>query len=194
MPRLFIGTLADIDEQKRTEQFLPELNSTAPAIFADDLTIKFTAVQNLHMTWAFIGDVPQDAIEQLSVLVRDQITEMRPIKLPPQLQFDSIEFWPNEIHPTLLVLTPSETPQPVQDCAQKIHHIVSPFKSPPEVLPFRAHITLARLKKRAVSTDAAVIALKSFLPFTLKLTDIGLFESISIGRQSVYRTIARYEL
>jgi 2'-5' RNA ligase len=194
VPRLFIGTLADLDEQKRTEQFLPELKSTAPAIYAHDSKIKFTVVQNLHMTWAFIGDVPQDAVEQLSVLVNDQMTEIREMKLPPQLQFDSNEFWPNEIHPTLLVLTPSETHQAVQDCARKIHHIVSPFKSRAEVLPFRAHITLARLKKEAVSTDISVIALKSFLPFTLKLTDIGLFESASIGRQSVYRTIARYEL
>jgi 2'-5' RNA ligase len=192
VPRLFIGTLADTEEQKRTEQFLASLKSDAPALFADDSKIKFTVTQNLHMTWAFIGDVPQDAVKQLSLLVDAQMSEIREIKLPPQLLFDSIELWPDEIHPTLLVLTPAETPTSVQDCARRIHHLVRPFKSTQETFPFRAHITLARLKKGAVSLDASTSTLKSFLPLTLKLTDIGLFESTSLGRQSVYRAVARY--
>jgi 2'-5' RNA ligase len=192
VPRLFIGTLADIEEQKRTEQFLAGLKSIAPTLFADYLKIRFTAAQNLHMTWAFIGDVPQDSVENLTLLLAAQMNQIREIKLPPQLLFDSIELWPDEIQPTLLVLTPAETPASVQDCARRIHYLVSPFKSAPETFPFRAHITLARLKKGALCTDVNIAALKSFMPVTLKLTDIGLFESKSIESQSVYQAVARY--
>jgi 2'-5' RNA ligase len=194
VPRLFIGTLADIDEQKRTEQFLSALQSTADAVFADDLKIKFTSVQNLHMTWAFIGDVPQASVEQISQLLNEQMKQIREMKLPPQLHFDCVEFWPDAIQPTLLVLTPAVTPAAVENCARQIMHVARPFKSAPETFPFRAHVTLARLKKGAVSTNVSIAALKSFLPLVLKLTDIGLFESTSVGRQSVYRAVAQFAL
>ncbi len=194
MPRLFIGTLADIDEQKRTEQFLADLQSTADTVFADDLKIRFMPVQNLHMTWAFIGDVPQASVGEISQLLNEQIKQIREMKLPPQLHFDCVEFWPDAIQPTLLVLTPTVTPKTVQNCAREVIHLVSPFKSAPETFPFRAHITLARLKKGTVSPDVSIAALKSFLPLTLKLTDIGLFESTSVGRQSVYRAVAQFAL
>jgi 2'-5' RNA ligase len=194
VPRLFIGTLADIQEQKRTEQFLAGLKEDDSAVFSDTLKIKFSAAQNLHMTWVFIGDVPQPSIKALTLQLDAQMAQIRKMKLPRELAFGSIDFWPDEIHPRLLVLTPTQTPAVVRQCAQAIHHLATGFQSAADSLPFRAHITLARLKEGAPCTDVIKAALSTLLPFELKLTDIGLFESTSVGRQSVYRTVARYDL
>jgi len=193
VPRLFLGTLADIEEQKRTEQLFADLKTTAPAQYASS-NIKFTAPENLHMTWAFIGDVPQESVEDLQLQLHSQMRQIQEMKLPPVLVFDSVEIWPEEMNPTLFVLTPTETHPAVLNCAQSIHRLVGPFMSSPEILPFRAHVTLARLKKDCEAVAAMKNDLKTLQPFEIKLTDIGLFASAFIGRQTAYRAIAKYAL
>lgn len=187
MPRLFVGTKLDSENQKAIEKLIDCLQSDSPEH-------KWTPGENLHMTWSFIGEVQEDSISKISNLLEQEIAQFPKLKLPERMEFDQFEFWPNDEKPKLLVLTASQTPDSVKIAASLIDETIRPFKDKVEHFPFKAHITLARLKTGETVGNVRKNMEKSFKTASMQLTDIVLLESCPNGRQNAYRAVSQFKI
>ncbi len=120
--RLFLGSYATVD-------FYEEIRRDMEPFF----DARWVDPKNLHLTWFFLGDLPSPT----PVIDRLQPLRMVP-RLPLSIQgFDTF----GEAHPKLFYLkTASRAVEPLHE------RIATLLGEEPEH-PFRAHVTLARIKR-----------------------------------------------
>ncbi|BCX80908.1 RNA 2',3'-cyclic 3'-phosphodiesterase [Methylomarinovum caldicuralii] len=97
--------------------------------------------ENLHITLLFLGDVPDEAIDDLKALA-DRLA-----LAPCEIVLDRLEHW---VRPAVLCLTASEVPEPVAELVNLLKRGVRKLGFKPEKCPFRPHLTLARKVRRRV--------------------------------------------
>ncbi len=104
---------------------------------------------DLHMTLAFMGDLPAEQGERIARMLPD-------IAIPiPALRLQTIEWWPDEQRPRVLVATFA--------MCDALQQLVSRIRSQLEAaeLPagntFRPHITLARAGRRTATDGIAAM-------------------------------------
>lgn len=95
-----------------------------------------------HITLLFLGEVPEDKIEDLKTLA-----EKLPLA-PYELTLDRLEHW---VRPAVLCLTATAVPEPLAELVKGLKRGVRKLGFKPEKRPFRPHLTLARKVKRRVA-------------------------------------------
>lgn len=122
----------------------PVLQSLARLVQSLDLQSgKPVALENLHVTLVFLGDVPKVQVEDLQNLAANVCLN------PCELVFDRLEHW---LRPAVLCLTASEIPAPLQDLVAALKRGARQLGIRTEKRPFRPHLTLARkVRKRQIA-------------------------------------------
>lgn len=142
---------------------------------------------NLHVTLAFLGSVPERRLPELAEVARRAAAATRSAlggagspDDPLALAFDRLEYW-RAAH--LLCALPTEPRASVAMLAQKLADSLTG----PTTTPFRPHVTLARKVHRSPRATAMP-------PVTWSFTDFVLVDSKTLPAGSIYTVLERFTL
>jgi RNA 2',3'-cyclic 3'-phosphodiesterase len=105
--------------------------------------IRWTKPENLHITLQFLAEVNSSHLELLAGSVR---TAVREVSTPIQLSIGGLQLFPNPYRPRVIVLE-VEPQDKLAQLAEKIGLGITASNYPIDTRPFRAHLTLGRIKQ-----------------------------------------------
>jgi RNA 2',3'-cyclic 3'-phosphodiesterase len=159
------------------------------SLLRPEALIKWSPLDNLHVTTKFIGEWPQERVGELEAALAE---------LPPRESFTielrDLGWYPNERSPRVLwagVHAPSALAELARDTEQLL---ASRFGIPVEDRPFSPHLTLARIKNpvplnqlRRKVDELQPAAMGSFIAnhFRLYRSDPG-------SQSSIYRSLRSF--
>ncbi len=152
--------------------------------------LKWSPVYNLHITTKFIGEWPDDRVQELI----DGLRSMPPQR-PIELAVNGLGWLPNPHHPTLLFAAVHAT-ETLAALAGSIGAELQRLGVPPDARPFFPHITLARIKEQhpMVELKHAIATLPSVDFGSFTASKFHLFHSCRGPARSVYTHLADYPL
>ncbi len=172
--RVFIGIPVPPDTGEALFSYMKE--------YKDFHGIKWTTLQNLHVTVCFIGQVAEEEITRMNQLLPSFIFKNF------VLEFEAIRPFTKRKTPDMIWATFREN-IPFTDLSKEIHHLSGiPLTRPP--LP---HVTLGRIKTTDHSTIAHLTTLPVILP-TLAVNKIIFYESLSTESGVKYLPLKEYFL
>jgi 2'-5' RNA ligase len=180
--------------------FAIDLPSAAKAVLADYLTqlkkqskshaIRWSRPENLHITLQFLAEVPPGAID---VMVA-KVTQALRASLPQQrFHLGRLHIFPDPYRPRVIVM--DVAPQVgLAEVSRFIGEGIVQAGLPIEDRPFRAHLTLGRIKQPqglnlGFLSEAALPALDE-----LNISEVVLFQSEPHPEGSHYTPLARLPL
>jgi len=149
---------------------------------------RWVPAEQIHLTLAFLGEVEESAVEQLSrELARIHPPEFR-------LSFSGTGCFPDRRRPRVLWIGVEPHPH-LQALAAMVHEVLLACGIPQEARPFSPHITLARLKIPASGESAAFFDRPEVLklpPFPVR--EFVLFQSRLTPQGAVHSPIRNFPL
>lgn len=121
---------------------------TTLAAYRTPARARATLFDDLHLTLAFLGGLTQPQADQLAAALPGLAALMGGLAALP---FDGLERWPEGDAPRVLVAT-YRVPPILAELVENVQHLASNAGLPVDPRPFRAHITLARYRRRATVT------------------------------------------
>jgi 2'-5' RNA ligase len=103
-------------------------------------------VDNLHVTLAFLGAVPEPSLAAVRVLARVASVQCDPATVPLHVRLDAIDYWR---HARILCATATSGAPGAASLAGALKAALAAAGFHPDLEPFRAHVTLARQVKSA---------------------------------------------
>ncbi|HTD30323.1 MAG TPA: RNA 2',3'-cyclic phosphodiesterase [Steroidobacteraceae bacterium] len=139
--------------------------------------------ENLHVTLAFLGQVPAARTTELAALAHRVGTNGALAGTPLVLQFERLAYW----HAPQILVALSTAGAAAAALAAALQREASAAGFLPDLKPFRAHVTVAR----KVTHAAASTPLPSV---SWKCAEFALVESRTIATGSVYSVLESYLL
>ena len=141
-----------------SKEFTARLDSVRTTIASSDpgwAGEKWVARENLHVTVAFLGDVPADSVEPLA----DAIGEALSCASAPKLRLTGISARPGMRHASMLWADLADEDDVLAGIARRIRRAASSHATPGSERAFRAHVTLVRARRpRTISAEAVARA------------------------------------
>ncbi len=180
--RLFTGIALPADITARLEQLVRDLRPTA--------RIKWSQVANLHITTKFIGEWPEERLDEM----KEALLAV-PSPGPVEIAVRGVGWFPNPRSPRVLYAG-IEAPDALHELARDTGRAVAELGVPEEKRSYSPHLTLARIK-----TPSGLGALKEVVE-NLPSTDFGTFTADRFHlylselrpRGSVYTSLAEFDL
>ena len=151
----------------------------------DGDAVRWVRAENLHVTLRFLGNV---ASERLSPLTREVAAELQSVA-PFALRLDAVQAFPSPRRPRVVALGLSPF-EPIADLAAAVERGVVAAGFEPEARPFRAHLTLGRVRGRYALPDEVPAPPPS--PF--EVGEIALFTSDLSPSGPSYTLLERFPL
>jgi len=149
---------------------------------------------NLHITLAFLGSVPERRLPGLAEVARATAEALGPTFADAgdtssrgsslELAFDRLEYW-RAAH--LLCALPAEAPAQVAALARKLQDLLVAGGFAPDLKPFRPHVTVARKVVRPG-------AVGKMHPVIWRFTELSLIESRTLPEGALYSAVESYSL
>ena len=111
--------------------------------------VRWVKPQNMHLTLKFLGNIAADNAEKLSGELKETLRGFSPF----ELRFEGAGVFPNAKRPRVLWIGARSEGNHLQELEQKISRLVSAFGIPADDRPFRAHLTLGRIKGKPPGID-----------------------------------------
>jgi len=145
--------------------------------------------ENLHITLAFLGSVPEPRVEELSAIGRRAAATFPAEALPIAVSLETLEHWARA--QVLAVLERAEEPRAAAAGAAALAQILSAGTLAagfsPDLKPFRVHVTVARKVARPPRSRDMRRVEWSFDEFAL-------IESRTLEEGPVYSVVESYVL
>ena len=145
--------------------------------------------ENLHVTLAFLGSVPEQRLPELSAIGRRAAATFPRDAAPIVVSLETLEHWARP--QVLTVLERREEAQAAASGAPALERILSTAAAAagfsPDLKPFRAHVTLARKVARLPRSSVMRRVEWSFDAFAL-------IESCTLPEGPVYSVVESYVL
>jgi RNA 2',3'-cyclic 3'-phosphodiesterase len=152
--------------------------------------IRWTRPENLHITLQFLAEVDSTHLQRLIEKVRGQL---QGVIQAATLTLGSLHLFPNPYRPRVIVL--DVAPQEVlRELASLIGKGIQSCDYPLESRPFRAHLTLGRIK---YAKDTNTDFLSECAPPTiqnLEMSEVVLFRSEPQEQGSTYTVLEKIKL
>jgi len=139
------------------------------------LGISWSRPQTWHLTLDFLGEVPSAKLDALTAALRAEAADFHPIAVQPQ----DLDAFPNLRRPRVLFLH-MESGGALEKLATGIRHRVDEVLPDGEQdrKPFRAHLTIARIKRPLPASQLRLLPQIQFVPWeTLTIDKIQLVKS-----------------
>ena len=178
--RLFTAIDLSADVLLRLEQMM--------SILRPEASVKWSPVDNLHVTIKFIGEWPEARLEELN----DALTSLLP-RQPFEAELKELGWFPNERSPRILWVG-VHGGDPLLELARETDERLAELGIPKEERGFAPHLTLARMKK-PVPLDGLRQKIKEFQPASMGSFPVArfvLFRSYPGSNASIYRKIREY--
>jgi 2'-5' RNA ligase len=132
--------------------------------------VRWLRRENLHVTLRFLGNIDPDITPSLLTRVQEQTARLTPF----ELSLTRVDLFPSRRRPSVVAfeMAPAE---PLSELAQAVERGVVAAGLPREERPFRAHLTLGRIRERNIAFD--VTASDTAVADALPVTEAVLFQS-----------------
>lgn len=140
------------------------------------LRVAWVAEPNLHVTLRFLGELPEAALPRLEAALRQAAAGHAPLCLRP----GRVGAFPNLRAPRVLFLQ-MESGGALERLAAAVQVATDPLLPPDQrdSKPFRAHLTLARIKRPLAPSEARELA----------AVDAGAWEPLPVGEVRLVRSV-----
>lgn len=146
---------------------------------------------NLHVTLAFLGSVPERRLPGLVEIAREAADALRSVSagagssgVALELTFEHIEHWRAA---QLLCALPAEPPAPIAALARRLQDRLAEQGFAPDLKPFRPHVTLVR----KVSRPGPITSMH---PVLWRFPAIALIESRTRAEGALYSVVESISL
>lgn len=123
--------------------------------------VKWVAPENLHLTLKFLGDVAANDVAQVCAAVREAVAAIEPF----ELEMRGAGAFPNVRRPQTIWLGAEEGSDRMVKLAGRIDKFLEKLGYPRESRPYRAHLTLGRLRREAKAPPELGQTLQQFAEF-----------------------------
>jgi 2'-5' RNA ligase len=179
--RLFTGIALDPTVLNNLGRVMRELRPLAP--------LKWSPLENLHITSKFIGAWPAENLETLKQALGAIV---RPAAFPVTVA--GFRYFPDPHHPRML-FAGVQAGGELGELAKGIEDALEPLGVARESRPYTPHLTLARIGNKSVRDVREYIANMKNPDFgTFEAAGFHLYESTPGGSGSVYTTLATFPL
>ncbi|EEF60217.1 RNA 2',3'-cyclic phosphodiesterase [Pedosphaera parvula] len=105
-------------------------------------SVRWTRMDQCHLTLRFLGNVPSDAVSELSAAVKRSCSEFPLV----HLKAERIGFFPNERRPRVIWVGVSDDSGNLRALQAVLSKAVSPFTTEVDAKIFSGHLTLGRIQ------------------------------------------------
>ena len=178
--RLF--TAIDLPEkiEDDLERLIERLRPAAP--------IKWSPRDNLHVTLKFIGEWPEERLEELKSALR-----AIPVRDPIPISIEGLGWFPNPHNPRVFWVA-VHAPDSLKALAREVDRALAPFGIEKEKREYSPHLTLARIKEpvplQRLRQEIAALLTVEFGSFTADR--FFLYQSRLQPSGSVYTKLAEF--
>jgi RNA 2',3'-cyclic 3'-phosphodiesterase len=179
--RLFTGIAIDPAVSHNLEEVLRELRPLAP--------LNWSPVENLHITSRFIGEWPQQKLDELKHTLGEVYA---PATFP--VTIERFGYFPNPHSPRVLFAGVKAGPE-LAALAKRIDEKLVPVGLPREERPYTPHLTLAKIRNQAIRELQEHIANMKNVDFgTFPVSEFHLYLSTPRSGGSEYKILATFPL
>ncbi|MFA7466620.1 MAG: RNA 2',3'-cyclic phosphodiesterase [Parcubacteria group bacterium] len=154
----------------------------------EDLPIRWSSEENLHLTLAFLGHVDDDLIMGICDGVRDAVSGVDMF----DVSLDKIELGPIRDENANLVWFTGEASDDLKRLVENIEKELGIFRS--EKKSFRPHITLGRIRKHKWEKLEEKPDIAEDFSVLLPIESVQIFESAEIEGKRKFSVIDSHEL
>jgi 2'-5' RNA ligase len=179
MLRLFIALPLPHEVEVELDRLLVLLRPKGPEV-------KWVPANNIHLTVKFLGDTE----EKLVPKIQSAIDEVTSTYQPFETAIDRVGGFPNLNRPRVIWIGGSQPIEEAARMAQEIDRRMHELRFEKEKRPFKAHLTLGRVREgRSVAALATYLESFKLQPIPLKLDRLVLFKSTLTPRGSIYERL-----
>lgn len=147
--------------------------------------LKWIPGDNLHVTLKFLGDISSYQSTEISDNIKFMVRNVKPFKV----LLTSLIGLPTNEDPNIFGLVPHPQP-PIIALAYKIDDIVKEYGIQSDKVPFRPHLTVAKINKN-IKLDLSKINIPKL---RLTINEIRLYQSTLSSSETTYKTLASFPL
>jgi len=157
-------------------------------------SIGWVRPESLHLTVKFLGEVDEKQLTSLQEAVKNGIKDCSPFSL----QVEGVGGFPNMNQPRVLWAGVSGQVADLQRLVSHVEEALLPLGFPSDSKPFRAHLTLARIKQGSREVGRALVRSQALDQHTyfgmLQVHQLCLFRSELKPTGAVYHRLAELPL
>ncbi len=124
------------------QELQQSMNSIIEQLHTHNLAIQWVKQHNLHITLQFMKNIQQHDIPVLIKNIRHALQDIPPF----EIELDHLELFPEVAHPRLMSIALTSDIM-LTEIAMRLGQTILTTGYPIETRPFRAHLTLGRLKE-----------------------------------------------
>ena len=168
MIRAFIAIALPATVQQSLGTLAKELQATRAAV-------SWVKPQNIHLTLKFLGDVTPEQISAIEAALTQAVAGTAPLRLQPA----GCGAFPTLKQMRVVWVGLQGDLAPLKSLQQAVETALIPLGFEPEKRPFRAHLTLGRVKGRqgARALQDALLARQSFTAEAFDVAEVVLYRS-----------------
>ncbi len=157
--------------------------------------VKWVDPKGIHLTLKFLGNIVQQQVPQ----IEEAISQASQAVSPFQLQLGGLGAFPSLGRPRVIWVAMTGDVQRLVTLQKGIDQALVPLGFAIESRPFKAHLTLGRLRERASPEERKrigelVMATQSEAATAMKVSELILMRSRLTPQGAIYSRIARTEL
>ena len=155
--------------------------------------VRYTAPQNLHLTFLFLGDIDEDLIPQIG----DKLERICRNFTEFDLEFSNLGAFPSQRNPRIIWLGVKH-PEPVTALAKAIIHDTG-LVAEPEKAGFTPHLTLGRVGESARGASTEMFS-RLFAKYgttnvgSTRIREVLLYQSTLKPGGPIYTVLSRHDL
>lgn len=183
--RIFFAVELPDEIKERLGRFISELKKKSKSH-----AIRWTKAENLHITLQFLAEVKTEDLVPLINNVRKQIDGALKGGL---LSFGTLHLFPTPYRPRVIVLEITQQ-ESLALLAELIGEGIKQSNYPIETRPFRAHLTLGRIKRPGVNLQFLSSFAEPKVVEKIDMKEVVLFRSEPLPEGSQYTVLERFSL
>lgn len=183
--RAFLAVNTSLDMIERLRDLQHKLRPKAQAA---GLTVAWVPPPNMHVTLKFLAEIPEESVYSIADLLREQLASRNSFSLTVR----GVGAFPSPLQPRVIWVGLHGLDEVLEKLAQDIDQCLSErLGFAPETRPFRAHLTLGRVKQGQGDfiNEFAGIDLG-----TCVINEVVLYQSVLQRSGAEYRALARIPL
>ena len=176
--RLFIALPLGPVIEKRLDEIISSLKQAD-----NNDAVKWSRASNIHITLKFLGETDQRTAESIKKSLSDATRQFKPVTM----SVNRLGGFPNLNHPRVIWLGAREAIDSLTDMAASIDAKMHDLGFDMEDRPFKAHLTLGRLRRDAqIGELTNALADYKFEPLEIALDRVVLFKSKLTPQGPIY--------
>ncbi|MBC7359324.1 MAG: RNA 2',3'-cyclic phosphodiesterase [Desulfacinum sp.] len=151
------------------------LDTFAAPLRQRDLPVRWIPVDRVHLTLKFLGDVPPERIGDMARALTRAVSDQPPFQLQPA----GCGAFPTLKNMRVVWVGVQGDLQALKALHGKVEGALAPLGYPPENRPFRAHLTIGRVKgtRNLRGLQEALLAGRSFEGVVFDVSQVVLYKS-----------------